>query len=104
MNLHVKKGDTVVVIAGKDKGHKGKILWATPKDERIVVEGANMIVRHTKPRGANQQGGRINKEGTMHVSNAMLVCGKCNKPTRVAHQIKDGNKLRVCKKCGKPID
>jgi len=101
--LHVKKGDTVVVIAGKDKGKKGKILAAMPKTGRVMVEGVAMITRHTKPVG-QQPGGRIVKEGTINASNVMLVCGKCGKATRVAHQIKDDKKVRICKKCGAVID
>lgn len=110
--LNVKKGDTVVVISGKDKGKQGKILVAQPEKERVIVEGANMIIRHTKPRRQGETGGRIEKEGTIHVSNVMLVCPKCNKPTRVGHEIHEveisGTKkmksVRVCKECGKAID
>ncbi len=111
-SLNVKKGDTVVVISGKDKGRKGKILIAHPDDERVVVQGAAMVTRHVKPRKQGQPGGRIEKEGNIHVSNVMLVCPKCDKPTRVAHKIKEieisGEKkkksVRVCKNCGKVID
>ncbi len=111
-SLNVKKGDTVVVISGKDKGKKGKIMMAEPADERVVVQGAAMVTRHVKPRKQGQPGGRIEKEGTMHASNVMLVCPKCDKPTRIAHKIKEveisGEKkqksVRVCKKCGKVID
>ena len=110
--LNVKKGDTVVVISGKDKGKQGKILVAQPEKERVIVEGANMIIRHTKPRRQGEAGGRIEKEGTIHVSNVMLVCPKCNKPTRVGHEVSEveisGTKkmksVRVCKECGKAID
>ncbi|NLI54958.1 MAG: 50S ribosomal protein L24 [Clostridiales bacterium] len=111
-SLNVKKGDTVVVISGKDKGKKGKILVSRPDDERVVVQGTAMITRHVKPRKQGQPGGRIEKEGSMHASNVMLVCPKCDKPTRIAHKIKEveisGEKklksVRVCKKCGKVID
>ncbi len=102
-NLNVKKGDTVVVIAGKDKGKKGKILTALPKTHRVIVEGANMITRHVKPMGA-KSGGRITKEGTIDVSNVMLVCPKCGKATRVSHRVDGDKKFRVCKKCGAVID
>ena len=101
--LHVKTGDNVVIIAGKDKGKKGKILSAMPKTHRVIVEGANMITRHVKPMGA-KSGGRITKEGTIDSSNVMLICSKCGKATRVAHQIKDDKKVRICKKCGAVID
>ncbi len=111
-SLNVKKGDTVVVISGKDKGKKGKIMVAQPDDERVVVQGAAMVTRHIKPRKQGQPGGRIEKEGPIHASNVMLVCPKCDKPTRIAHKLKEveisGEKkqksVRVCKKCGKVID
>lgn len=102
--LHLKKGDNVVVISGKDKGKKGKVLEAMPKTGKVVVEGVNVVIRHTKPRAAGQTGGRIEKLAAFDASNAMIVCGKCNKATRVAHQIKDEKKVRICKKCGASID
>lgn len=111
-SLNVKKGDTVVVISGKDRGKKGKIMVAQPDDERVIVQGAAMVTRHIKPRKQGQPGGRIEKEGPIHASNVMLVCPKCDKPTRIAHKLKEveisGEKkqksVRVCKKCGKVID
>ena len=111
-SLNVKKGDTVVVISGKDKGKKGKIMVGQPDDERVIVQGAAMVTRHIKPRKQGQPGGRIEKEGPIHASNVMLVCPKCDKPTRIAHKLKEveisGEKkqksVRVCKKCGKVID
>ena len=111
-SLNVKKGDTVVVISGKDKGKKGKILVARPDEERVVVQNAAMVTRHVKPRKQGQPGGRIEQESPIHASNVMLVCPKCDKPTRIAHKIKEveisGEKkqksVRVCKKCGKVID
>ena len=111
-SLNVKKGDTVVVISGKDKGKKGKVMMAQPDDERVIVQGAAMVTRHVKPRKQGQPGGRIEKEGPIHASNVMLVCPKCDKPTRIAHKLKEveisGEKkqksVRVCKKCGKVID
>lgn len=111
-SMHVKKGDTVVVISGKDKGKKGKILVAYPAASRVVVQNVAMVTRHVKPRRQGEPGGRIAKEGTIHVSNVKLVCPKCDKPTRVGHELKEveiaGEKknksVRVCKKCGKLID
>jgi large subunit ribosomal protein L24 len=111
-SLNVKKGDTVVVISGQDKGKKGKVVVTQPADERVVVQGMAMVTRHIKPRKQGQPGGRIKKEGTMHASNVMLVCPKCDKPTRIAHKFQEieisGEKkqksVRVCKKCGKVID
>lgn len=110
--MNVKKGDTVLVITGKDKGKQGKILVAYPEDQRVVVEGANMITKHVKPRRQGEPGGRIEKEGTIHVSNVQLVCPKCSKPTRVAHRVEEveisGKKtmksVRVCKHCNAKID
>ncbi|MGN0766963.1 MAG: 50S ribosomal protein L24 [Christensenellales bacterium] len=102
--LNVKTNDTVLVIAGKDKGKKGKIMKAMPEQERVVVQGVNMVTRHTKPRKQGDEGGRIQKEAAIHVSNVMLVCPKCNKPTRVAHAEEGGKKVRLCKQCNKAID
>lgn len=110
--MNVKKGDTVLVISGKDKGKQGKILVAYPDQQRVVVQGAAMITKHMKPRRQGEPGGRIEKEGTIHVSNVQLVCPKCSKPTRIGHVVEEveisGKKtmksLRVCKKCGAKID
>ena len=103
-SMNVKKGDTVVVITGKDKGKQGKILVAYPEKNRVVVQDCNMVVRHVKPRRQGEPGGRINKEGTIHVSNVKLVCPKCSKPTRIRHKMDGDKKVRVCAKCGANID
>ena len=103
-SLNVRKDDTVLVIAGKDKGKKGKVLESFPEKNRIAVANVNMVVRHVKPRQQGQEGGRIQKEAPIHVSNVMLVCPKCDKPTRVGHEFEGDKKFRVCKKCGKRID
>ena len=110
--LNVKKGDTVVVISGKDKGKQGKILVSYPDKDRVVVQNTNMITKHVKPRRQGEPGGRIEKEGAIHVSNVKLVCPKCGKVTRVGHEVKEvtisGVKkmksVRVCKECGAQID
>jgi len=102
-NMNVKTGDNVVVITGKDAGKQGKVLACFPKKNRIVVEGVNIISRHTKPRSAKEAGGIIKKEGTIDVSNVMVVCPECGKPTRVKHSEVDGKKVRVCK-CGAVLD
>ena len=99
-NLKVKKGDQVVVISGKDKGTKGKILIAKPSEGKVVVEGVNIVSKHEKARSASKPGGIIKQEGAINASNVMIVCGKCNKATRVAYKVEDGKKIRVCKKCG----
>lgn len=107
MNYSVKKGDAVQVITGKDKGKTGQVLAVYKEKHRVIVEGVNMISKHTKPRNAQQKGGIVKKEGTIDISNVMLVCPTCGKPTRVGHKIEtvDGKevKCRVCIKCGATI-
>ena len=102
--MHVKTGDTVIVIAGKEKGKKGKVIATYPKKDRVVVEGLNLVKRHTKPSQNNPQGGIITKEAAIHVSNVMLVDPESGKPTRVkmVHQA-DGTKVRTAVKSGKAI-
>jgi len=101
----IKKGDTVVVIAGKDKGKKGKVLSVFPKKERLIIENINMATKHVRPTRQMQQGGIIHQEAPIHISNVMLLCKKCDKPTRIGMKmLDDGTKVRVCKKCGEDID
>jgi large subunit ribosomal protein L24 len=102
--MHVKKGDTVVVIAGKDKGKKGKVLQAMPKENRVIVEGVNMLTKHQKPSAKIQQGGIIHQEGPIHVSNVMLWDAKAKAPTRVGYKIENGKKVRISKKTGEIIE
>ncbi|HEU65695.1 MAG TPA: 50S ribosomal protein L24 [Chloroflexi bacterium] len=103
--MKIRKNDTVVIIAGKDKGKSGKVRRAWPDEERVIVEGANMIKRHSRARRAARQAGIIELEAPVHVSNVMLVCNKCNKPARVGFSfLADGRKVRVCKSCGEVID
>lgn len=101
--MHIKTGDTVVVISGKDKGKKGKVLIAMPKEDRVVVEGVNMIVKHQKPNKEHQQGGLIKKEAPIHCSNVMLFDAKAGKGTRVSTKIENGKKVRISKKSGGKI-
>ena len=101
--MNVKKGDEVIVIAGKDKGKQGKVLSASPKNEKVVVEGIGMVKRHTKTKKKLPQGGIIEKEAPIHVSNVMPYCSACKKGVRVAHVIENGKKIRVCRKCGKAL-
>ena len=103
-SLTIRKGDKVHIIAGKDKGKEGKVLRAYPFKERVAVEGANMIKKATRPSAKNQQGGIMTIEGTIHVSNVMLVCPNCAQPTRTGKRREGGMRVRVCKKCGKDID
>ncbi len=98
----IKKGDTVQIIAGKDKGQEGKVLSVNPKTGRVVVEGLNMVTKHTKPSQANPNGGIVEKEAPIDISNVMLVVG--GKTTRVGFDFKDGKKVRVAKATGKVID
>ncbi|WP_102412300.1 50S ribosomal protein L24 [Beduinella massiliensis] len=99
--MHVRSNDTVVVISGKDKGKKGKVISASPKAGKVIVEGVAMATKHQKPRQQGAPGGIIHKEAAIDASNVMLVCGKCGKATRNAHKVlEDGSKVRVCKKCG----
>ena len=101
--LNLKKGDTVVVLSGKDKGKQGKIIQAFPKKNQLIVEDVNKVKRHTKPSLKAPQGGIIQKEMPLDACKLMLICPACNKPTRIAHKIIDGKNLRVCKKCGESI-
>ena len=111
--MFVKAKDQVVVISGKDKGTKGKVVTAVPKTGKVVVEGVAIATKHQKPRQQGQPGGIVKKEAFIDASNVMLICPKCGKPTRVAHKIaevtgKDGKtqqkSVRVCKKCNEQID
>ena len=104
VKLHVKKGDTVQVLSGKDKGKEGKILTALPKKGKVIVEGVNKVKRHTKPSQTNPQGGIVTKEAAIASCKVMLVCPRCKKTTRIAHKIEDGKSKRVCKHCGEVID
>jgi large subunit ribosomal protein L24 len=102
--LHVKKDDTVFVITGKDKGKKGRIIAAYPRENRVLVEGINMVKKHAKPSQQNPQGGIVNQEAPIHVSNVMLLDPKTNKPTRVGYKVlENGTKVRVAKS-GEVID
>ena len=101
--MRVKKGDTVVVIAGKDKGKKGTVTKVMPKDNRVLVEGVNVITKHQKPSAMNPQGGIINKEAPIHISNVMPLDPETGKGTRVRFEVKDGKKVRVSVKSGKEI-
>lgn len=102
--LHVKKGDTVLVLSGKDKGKQGKVIAALPKKDKVVVEGVNKVKRHTKPSAKAPQGGIITKENPLHVAKVMLVCPACSKATRIAKKEVNGKMVRACKKCGEVID
>ena len=99
-NLHVKTGDNVMIISGKDKGHTGKVLQVSPSENKVIVEGQNMVTKHVKPRRQGEEGGIVKREAAIAACKVQVVCPKCNKGTRVAHKITDGKKARICKKCG----
>ena len=102
--MSIKKDDLVVVLSGKDKGKQGKVLAVMPADRKVIVEGINVVSRHTKPRKQGDQGGILKKEAPMYACKVQKVCPKCNKPTRPAHKmLADGKKVCVCKKCGAEI-
>ncbi|WP_080849037.1 50S ribosomal protein L24 [Cytobacillus gottheilii] len=102
--MHVKKGDKVMVISGKDKGKTGVILAAFPKQSRVLVEGVNVVKKHAKPSQVNPQGGIISQEAPVHVSNVMPVDPKSGEPSRVGYKTVDGKKVRVAKKSGEVLD
>ncbi|HET9922011.1 MAG TPA: 50S ribosomal protein L24 [Ktedonobacteraceae bacterium] len=108
--MNIKKGDTVVIIAGKDRGKQGVVSRAIPQDNKVIVEGLNLVKKHVRPRNQSTQGGIIEKAMPLHVSNTMLICTECGQPTRVAHDRRPmgaDQKLRpvrVCKKCSKIIE
>ncbi len=103
-NLNVKTGDTVVVITGKDAGKQGKVLSVNPSENRIVVEGVNIVSRHQKARKAQEKSSIVKKEGSIDVSNVMVVCPTCGKATRVKHTVnEEGKNVRICK-CGAALD
>ena len=106
MSMNIKKGDTVVRLSGdggKDKDlstHQGKVSATLPKENKVVVEGVNMVTCHTKPRRQGEEGGIVRREAALYASKVQVVCPKCGKGTRVAHKIENGKKSRVCKHCG----
>jgi len=103
-SLSVRKDDLVIVLSGKDKGRKGKILQTLPTENKVLVEGINVSKRHRKPRKANQPGGIVEKECPIYAPKVMRICPKCQKPTRAGHVIADdGTKSRVCKQCKEVI-
>ena len=105
MSLHVKKGDNVLVIAGKDKGKSGKVLTAIPADNAVIVSGINIVSKHKKPRSAQDKGGIIKKENKIDSSNVQIICPECGKATRIAHAVDEkGKKFRQCKKCKASLD
>lgn len=105
MLARIKKNDTVMVIAGKERGKTGKVLRVLPQENRVIVEHLNMVKRHMKPRGPQEPGGILEKEAAIHLSNIMPMCEKCNAPVRIGvRQLEDGSKSRSCRRCGELLD
>ena len=108
--LRIKKGDQVVVLAGKDRGSRGKVIQTLPADQAVIVDGVNMVTRHQRPKRTTRaapaaQTGRIQKPAPLSVGKVMLVCPRCDKPSRVGHAMGEGGRMvRACKKCGELID
>jgi large subunit ribosomal protein L24 len=103
--MKIRKNDTVLVIVGKDRGKKGKVRKSLPEKNKVIVEGINMVKRHSRASGAARQAGIIELEAPLDVSNVMLICSKCNKPARVGFRfLGDGKKARICRSCYEVID
>ena len=102
--VHVKTGDTVMVINGKDRGKTGKVMAVAPSEGKVIVEGINVVSKHVKPRRQGEAGGIIKAESALYADKVQLICPKCGKAVRVGHVINDGKKVRVCKKCGAHIE
>ena len=98
--VHVKTGDTVIVINGKDRGKTGKVMQVSPSEGKVIVGGINIVSKHVKPRQMGEPGGIIKAESALYAEKVQLICPKCGKPTRIGHVIDGDKKLRVCKKCG----
>ena len=101
--MNIKKNDTVIVLSGKDKGKKGKVLVAMPAENKVIVEGVNVATCHTKPRKQGEQGGIVKRETPIRTCQVALYCDKCEKGVRVGYKVEDGKKTRICRKCGKEI-
>ncbi|MBR6505068.1 MAG: 50S ribosomal protein L24 [Clostridia bacterium] len=101
--MRIKKGDTVQVLSGNDKGKTGEVLEVIPKTEKIIVKGVNIRKKHTKPRKQGEEGGIIPVECAIHSSKVNVVCPKCNKPSRIGYELTENGKVRVCKKCGNKL-
>jgi large subunit ribosomal protein L24 len=101
----LRKDDTVMVIAGRERGKTGKVLRVLPAKDRVLIERVNLVKRHTKPRGVQQPGGIVEREASIHLSNVLPICGRCNKPTRIGRRrLDDGAAVRICRRCGEQLD
>jgi large subunit ribosomal protein L24 len=105
MGVHVRKGDLVAVIAGRERGKRGKVLRVLPDEGRVVIEKVNMVKKHQRPTQKLRQGGIIEREGALALANVLLVCGRCDRPARTGIKVLgDERRVRVCKRCGEPVD
>ncbi|MFQ5540573.1 MAG: 50S ribosomal protein L24 [Candidatus Binatia bacterium] len=103
--MNIRKNDSVMVIAGKERGKTGKVLRVIPEEGVAFIERVNLVKRHSRPRGPQQPGGIVEKEASIHASNLMVMCDKCNAPVRVGRKVlADGEKVRVCRRCSEPLD
>ena len=103
--MQIRKNDSVMVIAGKERGKTGKVLRVLLDKDSVIVERTNIVKRHTKPRGPQQPGGIVEKEARIHASNVMIMCDKCNAPVRIGHKtLTDGKKIRICRRCSEALD
>lgn len=103
--MQIRKNDSVMVIAGKERGKTGKVLRVNLDKNAVIIERVNLVKRHTKPRGPQQPGGIVEKEAAIHVSNVMMMCDKCNAPVRIGRKLlADGKKLRICRRCSEALD
>lgn len=103
--MKIRRDDNVLIIAGKDRGKRGRVHRVYPDENRVVVEGVNIIKRHTKPTGTIRQAGIVEREAPIHASNVMLICTKCDRPTRIGFRIiEGGSKVRICSSCHEVID
>ena len=103
--MNIRKNDSVMVIAGRERGKTGKILRVFPDKDAAIVERVNLVKRHSRARGPQQPGGIVEKEAMIHVSNLMVMCDKCNAPVRIGRKVlPDGEKVRICRRCGDPLD
>jgi large subunit ribosomal protein L24 len=102
--VHVKTGDTVIILNGKERGKQGKVLAVSPEEGKVIIEGRNMVSKHVKPRKMGDQGGIVKAESAIYACKVQVVCPRCGKPTRIQHKIyEDGTKERICAKCGEAL-
>jgi large subunit ribosomal protein L24 len=103
--VQIRKNDSVMVIAGKERGKTGKVLRVVRDKDRLIIERVNLVKRHTRPRGPQQPGGIVEKEASVHASNVMIMCDKCNTPVRIGRKtLADGKKIRICRRCGEALE